>query len=492
MTQTQNYGIHWFRRDLRIAGNPALLWNWQKHEGRVLGLFTFDKKFLAREDFSENRFAFFLETLRDLRSQLLSCGGDLLFLDSGPEEAFTQLFEKLKHVKIPLPQTVSFNRDYEPFAIGRDTKIEKLLEQDYQTHLHTERDHLLIEPHEIIKDGQKPFYQVYTPFQRAWMKSFNKELVQNRVQLQARGFQFLKALKSNKIDSHLFQLTWKELFRSKVHITDVFERYQKPALGKISISLPKAGALHAYEKIQNFYKRGLQTYDHDREIPGISGTSQISIFLKNGSITVPQIIAACNLSTGKYLNELIWQEFYYHILAHRPDVETEPFQEKYKRLKWQNKESYFKAWQEGRTGYPIVDAGMRQLKETGWMHNRVRMVVASFLTKDLLIDYRWGEKHFMKLLLDGDLAPNNGGWQWAASTGCDPQPYFRVFNPVLQSGRFDPKGDYIRRWVPELRDLDSKEIHEPWKSPKKTTYPKPIVDHAEQKDKAIALFKDLK
>jgi deoxyribodipyrimidine photo-lyase len=235
----------------------------------------------------------------------------------------------------------------------------------------------------------------------------------------------------------------------------------------------------------------LGQYDEARDIPGIPGTSQMSIFLKNGSITVAQIIAACKLTDGKYLNELIWREFYYHILAHRPDVETSAFHEKYNKLQWQNKESYFNAWQEGKTGYPIVDAGMRQLQETGWMHNRVRMIVASFLTKDLLIDYRWGENHFMKLLLDGDLAPNNGGWQWAASTGCDPQPYFRIFNPVLQSQRYDPDGDYIRRYVPELKDFDSKEIHEPWNSSKKSTYPKRIVIHAEQKEKALQLFKSV-
>ena len=491
MTQPLSYGIHWFRRDLRIAGNPALLWNWQKLEGRVLGLFCFDKKFLARDDISQNRFAFFLETLKDLKSQLRACGGDLLVLDTGPEEAFAQLFGKLKQHRISFPESISYNRDYEPYAVQRDAKMDKLFKQEYGIAVHSERDHLLIEPHEISRDGPKPFYSVYSPFQRSWIKTFQKDSVQERIALQNRGFKFLKDLEADQLDPTLFNLTWKKLLGQKINIEDVFDRYHKKTLAGIDITLPKAGALRAYEKIRTFRKKALGDYDEARDIPSIPGTSQMSIFLKNGSITIAQIIAACKLSDGKYLNELIWREFYYHILSHRPDVETGAFHEKYDKLKWQNKESYFKAWQDGMTGYPIVDAGMRQLKETGWMHNRVRMIVASFLTKDLLIDYRWGELHFMKLLLDGDLAPNNGGWQWAASTGCDPQPYFRIFNPILQSERFDPDGTYIRRFVPELKDFDAKEIHEPWNSAKKTSYPKPIVNHADQKNKAIRLFKSV-
>ena len=187
---------------------------------------------------------------------------------------------------------------------------------------------------------------------------------------------------------------------------------------------------------------------------------------------------------------MIWREFYYSILGNFPRVESVAFQTRYEKIAWENRESWFDAWKEGRTGFPIVDAGMRQLNATGWMHNRVRMIVASFLTKDLLVDYRWGERYFMEKLLDGDLAPNNGGWQWAASTGVDPQPYFRIFNPVLQSTRFDPEGDYIRHWVPELSTLDSKQVHEPWKVPEaeRNGYPDRIVDHATQSKKAIALF----
>jgi deoxyribodipyrimidine photo-lyase len=213
------------------------------------------------------------------------------------------------------------------------------------------------------------------------------------------------------------------------------------------------------------------------------------MFFKNGSLTPAQVIAHLGLETTplksdrgptKFLKEIVWREFYYSILWHRPDVEKTAFLPHYADLAWENRKDWFEAWKEGRTGYPIVDAGMRQLKSTGWMHNRVRMIVASFLTKDLLIDWRWGENHFMKELLDGDLAPNNGGWQWAASTGCDPQPYFRIFNPELQSRRFDPDGTYIRAHVPELANLSADEIHLPRS---------PMIDHQAQKAKALALFK---
>ena len=249
-----------------------------------------------------------------------------------------------------------------------------------------------------------------------------------------------------------------------------------------------AGPAAAHKALDDF-KNKLELYPIDRDIPGTNGTSHMSIFLKNGSITTGQIIDKLKLNKAtyngndgktKFLKELVWREFYYHILFHRPQVETEPFLENYKKLKFPNSEKFFEAWCSGQTGYPIVDAGMRQLNQTGWMHNRVRMIVASFLTKDLLVDYRLGENYFMKTLLDGDLAPNNGGWQWAASTGCDPQPYFRIFNPTLQSQKFDPTGAYIRKFVPELSRLSEKQIHFPQK---------PIVDHSIQRDKALKMYK---
>jgi deoxyribodipyrimidine photo-lyase len=470
----KTYGIHWFRRDLRIIGNPALSANLERHQGRVLGIFCFDKKFLARPDFSENRFAFFLNTLAQLKSDLEARGGSLLFLDQGPETAFSELLSSLKRSEKPLPSLWSWNRDYEPFALKRDQTITQLLEHSFKIPTHTDRDHLLIEPSEI-QSQSKSFYQVFTPFSNQWKTFLASKAVQERIR---------DSLK----DPGGFSLAWKELLGESAinESARLLEDYRTKVTSRIQISLPEAGELAARARIVAFKKNTLAGYDIDRDIPSVRGTSGMSIYLKNGSITIAQIISTLNPKRdSKYLTELCWREFYYHILFHRPDVETESFNPKYAKLAWENREDYFEAWCEGKTGYPIVDAGMRQLKKHGWMHNRVRMIVASFLTKDLLIDYRWGEKHFMHLLLDGDLAPNNGGWQWAASTGCDPQPYFRIFNPVLQSKRFDPDGTYIRKYVPELSKLSAKEIHEPWKSGQTS----PVVEHSLRSKKAIALYK---
>jgi deoxyribodipyrimidine photo-lyase len=264
---------------------------------------------------------------------------------------------------------------------------------------------------------------------------------------------------------------------------------------KAEVSLPEAGSRAALQQLERFVHEGLDDYAEKRDYPAAPGTSRLSYYLKNGSITTAQIISQLKPSARapshtKYLSELIWREFYYHILYHCPRVEHEAFQLKYRDIDWEDNEQLFQAWCEGKTGYPIVDAAMRELNTTGWMHNRMRMVVASFLTKDLLINWQWGERYFMRKLLDGDLAPNNGGWQWAASTGCDPQPYFRIFNPTLQGKRYDPEGEYVRRFVPELAEVDSRKIHEPWKLkefPK--GYPKPIVNHASRSLKAVSLFK---
>ena len=256
--------------------------------------------------------------------------------------------------------------------------------------------------------------------------------------------------------------------------------------------------MRAFKQVQDFKPR-LNLYGETRDFMAQDGTSKLAIFLKNGSLTVAQIIAILGLQkqtfkseggASKFIRELIWREFYYHVLWHFPNVEKEAFNEKYRNIHWDNDEALFEAWKTGMTGFPIVDAAMRQLMATGWMHNRARMIVASFLTKDLLIDWKWGEGWFMNQLLDGDLAPNNGGWQWAASTGSDAQPYFRIFNPVRQSERFDPNGDYIRRYVPELEKLDAKEIHWPSETARKQLgYPAGIIDHREQSIRAQMLFK---
>lgn len=410
-----------------------------------------------------------------------AAGGDLLFLDTGPNEAFPALLKKLEKEKLGLPRTISWNRDYEPFARTRDARLHEVFERDFGLETLTERDHLLIEPTELLKDEKGGTYQVFTPFSRKWLKLFQTTEINSRLREVASG------LKSGVPE---FSLRWPKAIHEAVKnvlehsITETKKHLSKEKLAHS----PKVGHSAAKALLKDFRDHHADEYETARDIPSMPGTSKMSIYLKNGTITVPQIIVLLKLTPDskylKYLTELIWREFYYHILYHHPSVETEPFLSQYKKLAWENDPKWFKAWCEGRTGYPIVDAGMRQLNETGWMHNRVRMIVASFLTKDLLIDYRWGEKYFMEKLLDGDLAPNNGGWQWAASTGCDPQPYFRIFNPTSQGERFDPDGEYILKWVPELRDRPKlkggKFNHEPLD---------PIVDHATQRDLALTMYK---
>ncbi len=490
--EKESYGIHWFRRDLRIAGNNGLLRNLKENDGRVVGVFCFDKKFLSRNDFSHNRFQFFIETLFELQKELRRKGSDLLFMDVGPEEAFPDLLKKLNKQYGALPSLMTWGQDYEPFSRERDKKMKKLFEGE-GIEVQIQRDHLLIEPHELSKKTGDGPYQVFTPFSRRWLEIFKTKDVQERVSRQESALKYLK--KVNR-DEKLFRLTWNQLFDDKKDYQDILKSYKDENKKKVDIDIPKAGTEAAYEALKEFKKK-IDEYGDKRDIPSVKATSRFSMFLKNGSLTVPIIIKYFDLKPfGKkknnrdaFFNELIWREFYYHILYHFPRVEKEAFLEDFKKVKWINNKNHFKAWKEGKTGYPIVDAGMRELNTTGWMHNRVRMIVASFLTKDLLIDWRWGEQYFMEKLLDGDLAANNGGWQWAASTGCDPQPYFRIFNPWTQGKKFDEDAEYMKTYLPELKDLEASDFHKPIDHP---DYPKPIVDHKERREMALDRYKEAK
>jgi deoxyribodipyrimidine photo-lyase len=489
------YGIHWFRRDLRIAGNPALRRSWKLHQRCVLGVFFFDSKFLSRPDFSHNRFEFFLSTLRKLKVEMLRAGGDLLVLDSGPDAGFKWILDQAKKAGWDPPATVSFNRDYEPFAQERDKRItQALLERGVEV-LH-DRDHLLIEPTEISgPSSERPFYQVYTPFYKAWFRLFEEDETQERITEQQEALDYLNLSAPPK---NLFSLQWQQILGAELRASrDALERFIDDNGKRVTIEIPATGTRDALKRLEKF-SHVIDCYKKDRDFPALDATSRMSMYFKNGSMTPALALHALKLnaqssqaSEGRiqFLKEIVWREFYYAILFHRPDVEHQAFLPQFRNLAWENNEAFFEAWKEGRTGYPIVDAAMRELRQTGWMHNRCRMIVASFLTKDLLIDWRWGERYFMEQLLDGDLAPNNGGWQWAASTGCDPQPYFRIFNPILQSRKFDPNGEYIRRYVPELRHLKDDSIHAPWKKGGVTGYPAPIVDHAKQREKALKLYR---
>ncbi len=490
-----SWGIHWFRRDLRLPGNKALKENCKRTRGRTLGLFCFDARFLARSDFSNNRFAFFLKTLKALKEDFKEQGGDLLISDGAPQEVFPKILAYCKSKKINLPSLITWNRDYEPFARRRDLIIERILKSEGISVSH-HRDHLLFEPHEIQK-GDTPgnFYQIYSPFSRKWFEHLKHAEGRSRIESHDRIFDYYE----KKIRSFdLFKIKWVNLTQyGDFPFHDTLESFQKLNQSQVQILIPEAGFYVAFKALMDF-KEKLQFYNEKRDFPAAIGTSKLAMYFKNGSITVPQAIRVLDLSNtawseksgpNQFLKELVWREFYYSILFHKPEVESKSYLPQYENIQWENNVHLFESWKEGRTGFPIVDAGMRELAATGWMHNRVRMIVASFLTKDLLIDWRWGENYFMKQLLDGDLAPNNGGWQWAASTGCDPQPYFRIFNPWLQGKKFDPNGDYIKTYIPELRGVDPRALHDPDADRGSWRYPSPIVDHSQQRSRALQLYK---
>lgn len=476
-----------------MAGNRALRENLRRqklngHDGRVLGLFCFDGAFLARQDFSHNRFAFFIDTLESLRKELRAVGGDLLVVDAMAQEAFPKILKHLK--KDQKLDLVSWGRDYEPFARARDKKISDLLKKE-KVEAFEGRDHLLLEPEEIFKTKPGEFYQVYSPFAKKWFDQMGTPEIQKRLEDQNAGFDYLEKRSKAKV----FKLQWSDVLTPPFPLKESLEKFKKENAKNVTIPLPPAGSPAAFQTLKDFSKK-IKDYKKDRDIPCIEGTSRFSMYLKNGSLTSAQIIQYLGLGRAnfaadngptRFLKEIVWREFYYHILYHRPDVEKHAFLEKFRDIPWPNDKKLFKRWCEGTTGFPIVDAGMRQLNTTGWMHNRVRMIVASFLAKDLLIDWRWGENYFMKMLLDGDLAPNNGGWQWAASTGCDPQPYFRIFNPWLQSEKFDPEGKYIKTYIPELKNTPTKNLHKP-DADRGPAYPEPIVDHSYQKRFALKLY----
>ncbi len=466
----KSLSIHWHRRDLRLFENPAVEFH-QRKKLPWLGVFCFDDKFLSRKDFSQHRFALFLQTLQVLQNEYQEKGGRLLVVNEAPQIAIPKIIQYFQNKKIDI-HSLTFNRDYEPFARKRDLEIQHLL-ADLNVPIETFQDHLIFEPQSILKDDGK-FYQVFTPYSKKWLHEFAKLPKPTKVKVprQIPSLPFLK------------DFPYKDCLQEMIQKNSALTTIQIPELKKTTIS-------NKLKKI----KAQIKDYQKNRDFPALSATSMLSMHIKNGSITTRQILDylgvdrnSSNPGAQTFLKEIIWREFYYSILWHRPDVEQRAFNLKYQNLKWENNMTLFNHWRNGTTGFPIIDAGMRELKTTGWMHNRVRMIVASFLTKDLLIDWRWGERHFMQTLLDGDLAANNGGWQWAASTGCDAQPYFRVFNPWLQSEKFDPEGEYIRKFVPELRDLPTKNLHKE-DADRGVHYPKPIVQHSVQKMKAIMLYK---
>lgn len=477
--------IHWFRRDLRLSDNTALIAACRDFDA-VLPVFVFDPRLLHRDDVGGPRIAFLLESLDALERSLAERGVPLIVRTGDPAEVLTTLAQKTR------AEAVFVNRDYSPYARRRDRAVESRLRAG-GVRWFEHADLLLTEPWECLKSDGTP-YTVFTPFSRRW-----REVAKCEPERRPR-------------------LPKAEIPRA--HRVSAGERPSLADLGfRLEASIPKGGESSAQRRLRRFRALRLARYATDRDLPAINGTSGLSADLKFGTISPRQVFAAATsfvgadhiaadprrpppglshddaqrlTNGGTFVSELCWRDFYYAILFHFPRVAREAFRQDYVDLQWpETRPALRDAWVEGRTGFPIIDAGMRQLARTGWMHNRLRMLTACFLTKTLLVDWRFGEKVFQQRLVDADLAANNGGWQWCASTGTDAQPYFRIFNPTTQSKRFDPDGEYIRRWVPELSQVPAPLVHEPWRDPSvlaRTGYPEPCVDYASKRKEALDLL----
>jgi len=468
-----NNSLVWLRRDLRLYDHHALFQALKKSKS-VYCCFIFDIKILEKlSNKNDRRIEFIWHALKEIKSDLNKLGSDLIVEVGDPKFLIPSLIYKYKCSALFL------NKDYEKYAMDRDKKIsDELQKNNIQTYKY--KDQVIFEEKEILTQNNSP-YTVFTPYKNNHLKKiFDEGIVQFDCD-------------SCKINLAKFK------YRPLQTLKEI--GFEKSNISSMNLPMATQGGI---KLIEDFKKR-IKNYGHNRNFPGIKGVSYLSVHNRFGTISIRHLakIALEHNSEGSasWLNELIWRDFYFQILSNFPHIEDgKTFKLKYNNLEFENDEKKFSAWSNGQTGFPIVDAGMRQLNQTGFMHNRLRMIIACFLVKDLLIDWRWGEKYFADHLIDFDLSANNGGWQWAASTGCDAQPYFRIFNPLLQSEKFDPDGNFIKKYVPELGFLNKKEIHQPSvffnKSPNNfpiklgIDYPFPIVNHAEQKAKIMTLFKN--
>lgn len=466
--------LAWFRRDLRDFDHAAL-YHALKSARAVYCAFVFDTEILDRlSDKADRRVEFIRESLLELRVALQDQGGGLVVLHGRASEEIPSLARQLK------VGAVHANRDYEPAAIARDAAVARALQLD-GIDFYLYKDQVIFEQDEVLTQGDKPF-AIFTPYRNAWLRKLEPYYVQ-----------------PYPVDKYADRLAKPPCAIAMPELEAL--GFQPTNLTALKIPTGMRGGRRLFED----FEARMEHYKEARDYPAVKGPSYLSVHLRFGTVSIRHLARkawqAGNSGAETWLGELVWRDFYFQILHHHPRIaEGRAYKPEFDALPFPNDPTLFQAWCQGRTGYPLVDAAMRQINTTGYMHNRLRMVVASFLAKDLLVDWRWGERYFADKLIDFDLAANNGGWQWAASTGCDAQPWFRIFNPVTQSEKFDPQGKFIRRYVPELTGCSDKEIHAPWLMPPDRQralgiglgrdYPRPVVDHATQRTLALALYKN--
>ncbi|HEX2914180.1 MAG TPA: deoxyribodipyrimidine photo-lyase [Chloroflexia bacterium] len=484
--------IHWFRRDLRLLDNTALTNATDKGQ-EVICLFILDPGLIEAPEVCKARLAFMYSALAELARKLEDRGGRLIIRRGEP------LSELRKILKESGAKALYFNRDYTSYARHRDSQVEETLTQE-GWEVNSYKDLVIFEKEELLTGNGAP-YTVYTPYKKRWLSQV-AELIPAKMEPRWTSLKIEDAT-VNGLESLPLPQVSPEF--EKAFFMPAGEDEGRKRLAAF------AGALAHHKQKDGASHPPIEEYATRRDFPAENGTSKLSAFLRFGTISPRQCYrAAINAreraekvaqkdGCDSWIGELIWRDFYYQIMWNFPYVAKQSFQARYSQLKWSDNQEHFKAWQAGRTGYPIVDAAMRQLNNMHWMHNRLRMITASFLTKDLLLDWRLGERYFWQKLVDGDQPSNNGGWQWSASTGTDAQPYFRIFNPVSQSQKFDPTGAFIRKWVPELAKVPDKYIHEPHTMPRALQehlgvvigrdYPAPIVDHKTAREKALLAYK---
>ncbi len=423
----------WFRRDLRLEDNHGLYCALKNHTA-VLPLFIFDQNILSKlQNSSDARVNFIYHQIQQLKTDLEKIKSTLYVVYGQPQDIFIALSRRYKI------KAVYANHDYEPYARARDRAIQKYFVANNIPFL-TYKDQVIFEKKEILKEDQTP-YTVFTPYSKKWQQQLTKN-------------------------------NW-TCYPTLRYLQHFIKIRPLPLCSIEQIGFQKNNTSTIPKKTLD--ETILNSYAQKRDFPAVLGTSRLSIHLRFGTISIRKIVAKAHAYSNKLLTELIWREFYMMILWHFPHVVDKAFKPAYDTIQWENNLDHFQAWCQGNTGYPMVDAGMRELNQTGYMHNRVRMITASFLTKHLLIDWRWGEKYFAKKLLDYELASNNGGWQWVAGSGCDAAPYFRIFNPYLQAKKFDPQEKYIQTWCPDY---------------KTKKYPKPIIEHKQARNRALNTYKN--